>query len=126
MTGCGGKTASDVDIDYGESSLYSEEDMNAAIDVIKTEFGTWDGCELHSISYAGDDKCNEENIAWMNELEAANDAQETFTQCIMFVSNFHSPKEGGGAWEADQEYTDYEWWLARQDNGDWKLMTSGY
>lgn len=62
----------------------------------------------------------------MNELEAANDAKEEFTQCIMFTSSFHSPKEGGGAWEADKEYTDYEWWLGRADGGNWKLMTWGY
>ena len=62
----------------------------------------------------------------MNELEEANDAKESFTQCIMFKSNFHSPKEGGGAWNADEEYTDWQWWLARSDGGQWKLMTWGY
>ena len=62
----------------------------------------------------------------MNELEAANDAQETFSQCILFKSDFHSPKKGGGAWNADQVYTDWQWWLARADGGTWKLMTWGY
>ncbi len=32
----------------------------------------------------------------------------------------------GGAWEADKEYEDYEWWLARTDGGEWELKTSGY
>ena len=63
---------------------------------------------------------------WMNELEEANDAKETFTQCIMFTSSFHSPVKGGGAWEADEEYTDWQWWLGRADGGEWKLMTWGY
>lgn len=53
--------------------------MNAAIELIKKEFNTWDGCELHSISYSSDDECSESNIAWMNELEEANDAKATFT-----------------------------------------------
>ena len=69
--------------------------MNAAIELIKKEFNTWDGCELHSISYSSDDECSESNIAWMNELEEANDAKATFTQCIMFKIDFHSPKKGG-------------------------------
>lgn len=124
--GCGNKTTSKVTIDYGTSSIYSKKDMNAAIELIKKEFNTWDGCELHSIAYSSDDECGKTNITWMNELEAANDAKETFTQCIMFKSSFHSPKEGGGGFNADEEYTNWQWWLARSDSGQWKLMTWGY
>jgi len=32
----------------------------------------------------------------------------------------------GGAWEADKEYTDWQWWLAREEGGDWELLTWGY
>lgn len=124
--GCAEKPKAEIRIDYGNSTLYSKEDMDAAIAEIKKEFDMWEGCELHSIVYGSDDECSAENIAWMNELEAANDAQETFTRCIMFKSDFHSPKNGGGAWNADQEYTDWQWWLARSEGGEWKLMTWGY
>ena len=100
LTACGKQAKmSDVTIDYGSSSIYSKEDMGAAIKAIKTVFKDFDGCELHSISYSSDDQCNTpDHIAWMNELEAANDNKETFDQCIMFTSDFHSPKNGGGAW----------------------------
>ncbi|MCI2055584.1 MAG: hypothetical protein LKJ86_00400 [Oscillibacter sp.] len=125
LVGCGEKTASEVKIDYGNSTLYSEEDMDEAIDQIKAEFNTWDGCELHSISYGSDDDSNSENIAWMNDLKDG-ESSEPFTQCILFKSDFHSPKKGGGAWEADEEYTDWQWWLARCDGGTWELMTWGY
>ena len=126
LSGCTGKPKAEVSIDYGDSTIYTKEDMDAAIAMIRKEFDTWDGCELHSISYGSDDACSAENIRWMNELEAANDAQETFSQCILFKSDFHSPKNGGGAWNADQEYTDWQWWLARSEGGAWKLMTWGY
>ncbi len=126
LAGCAGKPEAEIRIDYGASTLYSKEDMDAAIAVIRKEFDTWKGCELHSITYGSDDECTMENLKWMNELEAANDAQETFTRCILFKSSFHSPKKGGGAWNADQEYTDWQWWLARSENGQWKLMTWGY
>ena len=125
LIGCGKKTP-EVRIDYGTSSIYTQKDMNAALELIKKEFDTWNGCEMHSISYSSDDECSESNIAWMNELEAANDEKKIFTQCIMFKSDFHSPKKGGGAWNADDEYTDWQWWLARTDGGQWKLMTWGY
>ena len=123
LVGCGNTATSNVKIDYGNSSIYTEDDMNAAIEIIKNEFNSWDGCELHSLSYSSDDYCNSTDIiAWMNELEEANDATEEFTQCIMFESSFHSPKKGGGAWNADEEYT-WSWWLARSEGGEWKLMT---
>lgn len=129
LTACGKQAKmSDVTIDYGSSSIYSKEDMDAAIKAIKTVFKDFDGCELHSISYSSDDQCNTpDHIAWMNELEAANDNKETFDQCIMFTSDFHSPKK----WRPVhgilmKKYTGLAGWLARSNGGKWKLMTWGY
>ena len=126
LVGCGDNSISEVKIDYGNSALYSEEDMNAAILLIKDTFSAWEGCELHSITYVSDDECNSENIAWMNELAAANDLNEQFDQCIMFKSDFNSPKENSGPWNVDEEYTGWGWWLARSKGGPWRLMTCGY
>ena len=126
LMGCGSKKASDVAIDYGHSEIFSQEDMDTAIQLIKEEFSKWDGCELHKIAYSADEECNADNISWMNNLEAANDAKETFTQCIMFTSELKKKKKGGGAWNPDQEYTDWQWWLARSDGGQWNLITWGY
>lgn len=126
LVGCGENFVSEAKIDYGNSEIYSEKDMNAAIKLIKDEFSTWEGCELHSVTYASDDECNSENIAWMNDLATGHDLTGNFTQCIMFKSDFHSPKNGGGAWEADTEYTNWQWWLARVEGGEWKLLTWGY
>lgn len=126
MSGCEKGSVSDVKIDYGNSSIYSEEDMSAAVETIKDEFSTWKGCELQSISYSSDDECNPENIAWLNELAKAEHLSEEFTQCIMFETDFHSPENGDGALNPDADYKDYQWWLARTDNGEWKLLSWGY
>ena len=112
----------DAIVDYGNSDLYTQEDMKTAISLIRDEFGGWDGCALHSIRYAGDDCNTPENIQWVNELKEGQD----YTQCIEFLTDFHSPVEGGGAWEPDEEYADYQWWLARTEGGDWELLTWGY
>lgn len=126
LVGCEKSVINDVKIDYGTSAIYTEDDMNAAINKIKETFKTFDGCELYSLSYASDDLCSdEENIAWMNELESANDDEQVFTQCIMFHSSFRSPKKGGGAWEPNEVYN-WSWWLARSEGREWKLMTYGY
>ena len=127
LTACGGEKTTGPEMDYGNSELYSKEEMDAAITAIRAEFDTWDGCELHAIRYAGDESASQENLDWMNELR--KDGEE-FTQCIGFLTDFHTPKDGAASsalgMEADQEFQDFQWWLARSDGGDWQLMTWGY
>ena len=65
---------------------------------------------------------SKENIKYVNEL----DEEKDFTQAIIFVSDFHSPKEAIGAWEEDKKYEDWNWILARTDGGEWQLLTWGY
>lgn len=124
FVGCGKGDISNVKIDYGTSSIYSKEDMDAAIEVIEKRFSSFAGCELHSLSYASDERNNIYTVQWMNDLGGDNN-QEVFTQCIAFDSSFHSPKKDKGTWAVDTEYT-WSWWLARSEGGEWKLMTYGY
>ena len=111
----------EVKIDYGKSELYSKEDIDSAIKEVTHEFYSWDGCKLYKLEYAGDDYCKE-NIDYCNEL---GDGKE-FTDCIIFKSVFRSPKFGGGAWEANEIYEDWQWILGREKNGSWNLLTWGY
>ena len=70
FAGCGknGDT-SKVEIDYGASSVYSKEEIDSAIEIIKKQFASFEGCELHSLSYMPDEECNNaDNIEWMNDL----------------------------------------------------------
>ena len=127
LVGCGTRPASEAIIDYGTSSIYTKEDMDEAIKLIEELFDDeYDGCELHSITYGGDSECNAENVAWLNDLEKARDNEETFTECIMFKSDWHSPKIGYGSFEDDKEYKGWDWWLGRSKDGKWKFMTCGY
>ena len=115
-------------VDYGASDIYTGADMDAAVAAIWNEFKSWEGCKLHAVRYAGDENANEEKLAWLNELAEADPDEFSgdYTECIGFVSDFHSPVEAYGAWEEDTEYTDYQWWLARAEDGDWELVTWGY
>ena len=54
------------------------------------------------------------------------DEGKNYTHVAELLADFHSPVQGGGAWEADKEYTDYQWWLARTDDGGWQLLSFGY
>ena len=111
-----------VTVFYGVSVPFTQAELEAAVSEIKAKFAAWDGCELHSIRYAGDENNNEENLRWMNELNPDGH----YTQVAHFLTDFHSPMEQAGAWEADKEYTDYGWWLARTADGGWDVLTWGY
>ena len=117
-----GKEAPALTIDYGNSALYSQDELNDAVLTIKCTFAAFPGCELHSISYSGDENNNAENLAWMKELGDG----KNFTQVVMFKSDFHTDKENTGSLEPDSDYNDYQWWLAKEDGGDWELLTYGY
>lgn len=112
----------EVLIDYGTSSLYTEEELEEAAIQVKCTFASFEGCELHSLRYAGDSCNTEENIQWLNSL----DEGKNYIQAAEFLSDFHSPTEPYGAWETDKEYTDYQWWLAREQDGGWQLISWGY
>ena len=136
LSACGTKTtgpAPEVAIDLGSSSLYTQEELNTAILLIKDKFATFAGCELHSIRYAGDNANNEENLEWLNSLREVRsnippeDVGKQYVQVAEFLSNFHSPvEEGDYAWNQDMEYTDYQWWLGRLDDGRWEIVSWGY
>ncbi|MBE5832260.1 MAG: hypothetical protein E7306_11050 [Butyrivibrio sp.] len=122
VSACGQDKVNEVSIDYGTSQIYTKADMDEAIVLIKEKFEDFEGCELHNIRYATDECNSEENIAWMNDLEEG----QNFTQCIVFLSDFHTPKDGGLTWEPDTEYKDWTWNLARAEGGEWHLVTWGY
>ena len=106
-------------IDYGSSEIYSKEDMDEAIALIKDQFYSWEGCKLYSIYYTDDSFCQRE-LDYVNTL--TDDAN--YTECIVFRTRFRSPIFGGGAWNANFEY-DWSWYLARTDGGEWDLLTWG-
>ena len=111
-----------AEIDYGASKIYSQTEMDAAIKIIKKQFGKWKGCKLENIRYAGDDANNAENLKWLNDLRP----QENFVQCIEFLSNFYVSPKTNTTFNPDSEYRNWQWWLARSDGGKWQLVTFGY
>lgn len=120
-----GKTSKVTDgvfIDYGTSQLFTKDDFDKAIQLLNAEFSGWEGCEMHNIRFTGDTCSNEENLNWVNSLKEGRN----YTQCMILDSDFHSPLEERGAWEADKEYENWNWVFARADGGDWELLNWGY
>ena len=126
--------AQEVVIDLGSSSLYTQEELNAAVLMIREKFASFAGdCELHRIRYAGDEANNGENLVWLNSLREVRsnippeDVDKRYVQVAEFLSDFHSPvEEGPYVWELNMEYKDYQWWLARLEGGSWEIVSWGY
>ncbi len=113
---------SEPEIDLGSSELYTMQERADAAVQVQCSFAGWKGCTMYSLTYAGDEFNTKENLDWLNSLEGGG----SYTQVAKFVCNFHSPVLPEGAWETNQDYEDYEWWLARADKGDWEIVTMGY
>ncbi len=107
-------------LEYGSSALYTHKDIDEAAALVKKEFATFEGCELHSLRYPGDECNSEENLRWLNELDPGHG----YAQVLELLTDFRSGKTG--AWDPDTEYRDYQWWLAREEGGSWQLISWGY
>ena len=110
-----------VTVDLGSSDIYSDEELNEAVIQIKCRFASWGGCELHAVRYDGDDANTEENLEWLNTLGEVHE----YSQIAKFAVDFHTPGVGSIAWNPDEEYIGYEFWLARTDEGGWDIVSMG-
>ena len=118
----GAYVAPEVKLDYGKSDIYTKDQMADLISQIKCKFAEWEGCELRSIKYAGD-KCNsKENLEWMNSLSK----DSKYISVAEFLMEFHTPKDGYGSFNPDQDYIDFQWWLASDEDDNWDIVTYGY
>lgn len=113
-----------VKIDYGNSNLYSKEQLTELVKQIKCNFANegWCGCELKSIRYAGDEFNTKEEI---NRV-SSGDSGKKYTSVAKFLVDFHTPKETLGAFETDFDYNDYSFWLACDSEGSWDIVDYGY
>ena len=118
LSACGGNV-SEVNTHNVDSGIYSEEDINAAIDTIKKEFKSdWKGCTLTEICYAGDDS-SKDHQDWAER----NNADEV----IVLLSSFDVGSSGGdGSLNPNSTYDDWNWILVRTDGGQWKHVDHGY
>ena len=118
LSACGGDI-SRVNTNNVNSEIYSQEDINAAIDTIKKEFMmNWGGCTLTEIYYAGDDS-SKDHQDWADR----NNADEV----IVLLSSFDVDSSGGdGSLNPNSTYSDWSWILVRTNGGKWQHVDHGY
>ena len=118
LSACGGDI-SRVNTHNVNSEIYSQEDINAAIDTIKKEFMmNWGGSTLTEIYYAGDDS-SKDHQDWADR----NNADEV----IVLLSSFDVDSSGGdGSLNPNSTYSDWSWILVRTNGGKWQHVDHGY
>ena len=102
------------------STLYSQQDISDAIDVVKSDFKQNNsGFTLEKLYYAGD-----ETSQSYQEWADRNNADEV----LVLRSAFHTDSGGGSdkSFEPDTEYTDWNWILVRKDGGKWEIADQGF
>ena len=130
LVACGSKTVDGYKLDLGKSKLYSEEERKACIPLIMEKFnGFVDKCTMISISYAGDEEFNDENMMRANDISYDEDKTD-YDQCIVFVCDFKTPPKTNGNLQSNKVYKNFRWLLGRRktaDNkySDWEIVIYG-
>ena len=119
LCACNAGKTDDVKITFVESEIYSQEDIDSAINTIIKEFKKeWRGCTLTEIYYAGDDESSE-----YQDWAERNNADEV----IVLLSSFDVGSFGGdGSLNYNSTYDNWNWILVRVNGGEWKHVDHGY
>ena len=110
---------SKVNIISNESKLYSNNDIDSAIDTTIKYFQKYfKGCSLLEIEYIGDEK-NNDYLAWATR----NNKEEV----IVLISSFKVGLFGGdGSLNPNSKYENWNWILVRDKDGKWEHVDHGY
>ena len=116
--GCRGDVSNVKVLEY-KSDIYSEEEIEEAIEVVKKYFRSeFSGCTLTEITYAGDDK-----ILSYEDWATRNDGDEV----IVLISSFDVDASGGdGSLNPNSTYSNWNWILVRNNDGKWRNVDHGY
>ena len=76
---------------------------------------------VHITNSVGDDVEVEEKA-----FAAYEELREDLEENDGIYLELDSARRSVAAQQADREYTDYQWWLARSEVGAWELLTWGY
>ena len=119
LTACGGGDVSEVGRQVGEPTLFSEQEVDQAMDeVVKFFRAEFDGCKLLNLRY-DEERNREEAEGWARQYDAE--------EAIVLLSDFEVDSSGGdGSLNPDSTYRNWKWILIRNRREAWELKTWGY
>ena len=113
------------------SQLYTQEDIRAAIEVIKSDFAQgWDHCTLLNIRYAGDEFMTEPySNGSGSEFETWSKLYDADEAIILYSDFYVSPaaeNDFENTLAVDTTYENWKWELVRDKGGQWRHVDHGY
>lgn len=109
----------EIDMYLGKSAVYTESQLEEAINLILDSFETdFEQCTLQEIEYDEEYSLSQEE---MNKEMFQVDNAVVFKSTFVVDDNYMN-----GPLNAGQTYEDYEWILNMDADGNWSILTSGY
>ena len=122
LAGCKGKKDGDITIDKGDSNKFSEDEIDAAIKVVKDNFSFPDS-ELKAVRY--DEAKSDDVIKDFMKYGAGKGTDIDLNNIIVLFSEFDV--SGKNPVLSKGEYKNYSWTLVRPDkDSEWKIEDQGY
>lgn len=122
LAGCKGKEDGDITINKGDSTKFSEEEIDSAIKVVKDNF-SFPGSKLKAVSY--DEAKSENAIKEFMEYGKGKGNNIDPNNIIVLFSDFEVT--GKNPVLSKGEYKNYSWFLVRPDKDkEWKIEDQGY
>ncbi|MBQ8136265.1 MAG: M15 family metallopeptidase, partial [Clostridia bacterium] len=115
-----GREAPAAVTDPGKSAIYADSDLENAILTVKCRFASLPGCELRAIRYAGDKAASKEDLARLNAR-----ANRAYAQTMVLLTDFRTASQVLVGFEANREYKDHAWRLARTAESGWEIVGFG-
>ena len=115
LTSCNGDT-SKTDLDLGNSELFTQKEMEGAVNCIKREFRGFGGCTMLNLRY-GEKETKKAGSQWEKDAEQKG-------RVAIFVSDFETGSTGGdGSLEPDSKYPDWQWIVIKDHiTGEWQVL----
>lgn len=102
-----------------ENAVYSEEEVNDAIAIVRKYFRkNFKGCKLIELNYNEEDS-KEAFDEWAKQYNA----EEAIILTSVFITN---SKGGDGSLEPNSTYDNWQWILTKSGEENWTLQTWGY
>ena len=119
LSACGGGNASQVHTIVGESAIFTQQEIEAAMETAMDHFRKeFDGCTMTEISY-DETRSRAAAMEWARQYGA--------DEGIVLYSSFDVDGSGGdGSLNPNSTYSNWQWVLTRNRGGNWVLRTWGY
>ena len=103
----------------GESSLYSQAEIEQMMDTVESAFRReFKGCTLTELEY-DEEFSSKQSGDWAEQCQA--------DEAVVLTSSFDVDGSGGdGSLNPNSTYSKWMWVLTRNEGGDWKMQTWGY